>query len=288
MTMNKRRSLFVTGCLMVAFVVFASKATFAQAPDLVANSLEVDARSHDELSVEWEWVQGATDITKGEEFSLRYQAVTTGVAFDTTKSITRMDVELNANESDDYRVTLEGLKPSTRYLVEVTPVGVTGVADGTAATAAGETDDADAPDDVRNLVLTAGDMMIMAMWDEATDNGSEVTGYQVQIKEADENKSEYEDVRSATDKDTSTSWVISNLENGMEYSVRVRASSHGVTDPDGWSDTEMAMPMAGAGGGTTPTPTPALPLFGAFALGAGVLAAGRARLRRREQRQLTR
>ena len=37
-----------------------------------------------------------------------------------------------------------------------------------------------------------------------------------------------------------------------------------------------------------PTKTPALPIFGAFALGAGLLAAGRARLRRREQRQLTR
>ena len=47
-------------------------------------------------------------------------------------------------------------------------------------------------------------------------------------------------------------------------------------------------PMAG-GTTPTPTPTPALPFFGAFALGAGVLAAGRARLRRRaaERRQLT-
>jgi hypothetical protein len=38
----------------------------------------------------------------------------------------------------------------------------------------------------------------------------------------------------------------------------------------------------------TPTPTPALPIFGAFALGAGLLAVGRARLQRRRQRQLTR
>lgn len=34
--------------------------------------------------------------------------------------------------------------------------------------------------------------------------------------------------------------------------------------------------------GTTPTQTPALPVFGAFALGAGLLAAGRRRLRRRQ------
>ena len=43
----------------------------------------------------------------------------------------------------------------------------------------GKTHQADEPDDVRNLVLTPGDMMIMAAWDVATDNGSPVTGYEV-------------------------------------------------------------------------------------------------------------
>ena len=74
--------------------------------------------------------------------------------------------------------------------------------------------------------------------------------------------------------------------NGTEYSVRVR-TLNGYTwlDPDdGWSDVMKATPMAGG----APTPTPALPLFGAFALGAGLLTAGRARLRRRASRQLTR
>ena len=55
--------------------------------------------------------------------------------------------------------------------------------------------------------------------------------------------------------------------------VKVRAYSYKVTDDDGWSDEETATPMAGA-----MIPTPALPLFGVFALGAGVLAAGRRRL----------
>ena len=130
---------------------------------------------------------------------------------------------------------------------------------------------------------SSGDGMLMVEWDDATDNGSPVTGYEVQIKESDEEDSKYDPVREGSTEDTSTEWVISNLDNDTEYSVRVRAYSYDAAGD--WSDEEMAMPMAGAG----TTPTPALPLFGAFALGAGVLAAGRARLRRRrEQRQLTR
>ena len=153
----------------------------------------------------------------------------------------------------------------------------------------GDTDDADEPKDVVDLELTAGDSTILAMWKETIDQGSPVTGYQVQIKESDEDDDDYEDVRegsSSTGKPAdgdSTQWLIGNLENGMEYTVRVRAYSFAVEGD--WSEEEDAMPMAGA---STPIPTPALPLFGAFALGAGLLAAGRARLRRREQHQLTR
>ena len=45
-----------------------------------------------------------------------------------------------------------------------------------------------------------------------------------------------------------------------------------------YSASKMATPTA-----MDPAPTPALPLFGAVALGAGLLAAGRARIRRRQQ-----
>ena len=76
-----------------------------------------------------------------------------------------------------------------------------------------------------------------------------------------------------------TEYTFEGLMNGTEYTVQVAARNE--IDLGEYSDEEMATPMAA-------TPTPALPLFGAFALGAGLLAAGRARLRRREQRQLTR
>ena len=82
------------------------------------------------------------------------------------------------------------------------------------------------------------------MWDEATDNGSEVTGYEVAIKKSDESDSKYDSVREGETKDDSTEWVISNLENDTEYTVKVRAYSYKVTDDDGWSD---GLHLAGPG-----------------------------------------
>ena len=219
-SLNKRRSLFVTGCLMAVFVVFASKAAFAQDDAAEVTVLEVDPRSHDELRVDWKWAATNSDTADIEGFSLRYQE---GAAFVNTKSIMRMDVDFNKDD-DDYRVILEELKPDTEYIVGVTAIAKdAGDMDSDEMTSTGTTDPADEPDDVRNLMLHVGDSMIMAMWDEATDNGSEVTGYEVQIKESDESDSKYESVRDGDDDDTSTEWAISNLENGMEYSVRVRA-----------------------------------------------------------------
>ena len=72
-------------------------------------------------------------------------------------------------------------------------------------------------------------------------------------------------------------YTFEGLMNGTEYTVQVAARNEiGLGEP---SDEEMATPMP-------TTPTPALPLFGAFALGAGLLAVGRRRLRRRRQQLL--
>ena len=69
--------------------------------------------------------------------------------------------------------------------------------------------------------------------------------------------------------------------NETVYLVRVRAVD-GAGNMGNWSDNGSATPMA-MGMPKPPVPTPALPLFGAFALGAGLLAAGRARMRRQAQ-----
>ena len=78
--------------------------------------------------------------------------------------------------------------------------------------------------------------------------------------------------------ETEEAWVIfMNLTNGMDYMVSVRAgNADGYSE---WSEAMSATPMM---------PTPALPVFGAFALGIGLVAAGRARLRRRQALQAAR
>ena len=70
--------------------------------------------------------------------------------------------------------------------------------------------------------------------------------------------------------------TIDGLTNGVEYRVEVCAYDD-IEDDVGWGckNAYEIIPMA---------PVPALPIFGAVALGAGLLASGRARLRRRELR----
>ncbi len=276
MMMHRRRSLFVIGCLMVAFMAFSSGAAFAQAGD--PTGFAANARGHDKIRLTWEHDAGAGGV---ENFSLRYQkgdAANSGTGdttldaadFLATMNTMRMDVDPMTG-SNDYSVTIDGLDPGTDYIFGLIAEAGTG-ADAGEVFATEETDTADAPDDLMGLELMAGDGMIMAMWDETTDNGSPVTGYEVQYKMSDEADSKYKTSRMGSMKNTSTEWTISNLENDMEYTVRVRACSYNMCGD--WSDEEDATPMAGA------MPTPALPLFGAFALGLGLVAAGRRRLRR--------
>jgi hypothetical protein len=261
--------------------------------------LDVTRERYTSFSVVWEYNRTTDDTDNSvagdqpapdvKEFLVRYQetANLATVGFDNTagaKDIISEKVRRNSDPDDeDHEAMVTGLKPGKNYLV-----GVTSVPRSASDMNSGErlfqgegteTDPATAPDDVLGLMLTPGDMMIMAEWDVATDNGSAVTGYEVQHREMGEDWPATP-TRKGTTKDTSTMWTISNLKNGTEYEVRVRAYSYDETDDDIWSDVAMAIPGM--------TPTPALPLFGAFALGAGVLAAGRARLRRRAQRQLTR
>ena len=70
-------------------------------------------------------------------------------------------------------------------------------------------------------------------------------------------------------------YSVEPLENGMEYMLRVKAGNDVGYGPA--SDEVTATPMM---------PTPALPVFGALALGAGLVAAGRRRLRARQRRLL--
>ena len=121
----------------------------------------------------------------------------------------------------------------------------------------------------------AGDGQVTVMW-----TGVEgAAKYRVQWRTAAQS---YNSTRQAegfyqrTSGELEHSHTIEGLENGMTYMFRVFA-----VDADGMmsnpSDEVSAMPGM---------PTPALPLFGALALGAGLVAAGRRRLRARRQPRL--
>ena len=72
------------------------------------------------------------------------------------------------------------------------------------------------------------------------------------------------------------SYEIPGLDNGTEYTVRIRAEN-AAGKAAVWSNEVKVTPMM---------PTPALPVFGALALGAGLVAAGRRRLRAAQRRRL--
>ena len=139
---------------------------------------------------------------------------------------------------------------------------------------------------VTGVEVTPGDGMLMVSWTAVTDpEGRAVRGYQWMVTGPGGYSAQ------AMVSGTTTSATIPNLANGTAYGVTVRAraaTADGMADDDrdgAWSASKSATPMAGAGDGDgdgdqMPTPTPAVPLVGILALFAGLLAAGRARLRR--------
>lgn len=199
-----------------------------------------------------------------------------------------------------FEYDLKGLDPGTDYVVTViaysTPLKVQATT-AIAAADTGKTGTAPAPSMVRDVEAMPGDKMLMVSWQAPVRAGGgdpmiSVDRYEVRWRwsqTADHMSGDWTMYPPATDKTTKLKdmmYKITALDNDVSYDVQVRA----INDAKGvgpWSPAEpgvRATPTAG----DMPTPTPALPLFGAIALGAGVVAAGRARLRRRAQRQLTR
>ena len=219
-------------------------------------------------------------------WDIKYEAQETGNApLDLNAEQMRLTVSqvtpapVAGNSPVAFSYTIDGLKTNTMYVFAVrainnfatNPVGVwsVGSVDTVIKTLA-----APKPDKVTDLILTPGNAQIHAEWDEGDGNGVDITHYVVEY--SDDDGKEWETVSGSI---TDTMAMIPNLMNGTEYSVRVSANNGtaGAT-----SEVVKATPTDGA------TPTPALPLFGVIGLGAGLLAAGRTRLRRRAQRQLTR
>ena len=95
-----------------------------------------------------------------------------------------------------------------------------------------------------------------------------VTGYTVQYRQSG---GSWSDVDAMMTREV----TIDGLVNGVEYGVRIVARGEGDMMGE-YSAEMMATPMAPE---EPVEPVPALPLFGAIALSAGLVAAGRRRLR---------
>lgn len=287
--MNRRRSISCFGGLLVATaLVLAPAIVHAQTgPAADPTAVTITPVQHDKLLVQWTYSDGANTA---EYFEVGYAAHKTATTF---VGIAPMKMKAEGGASA-LSATITGLKSATKYLVGVRAVNSM---DGTDALDPVQPSawvyDADGPMtgaapkpgdvDDRDIMVMEGDMELILTWDRHPTPGAsglEIAGYMIEYSP----KKDFSADKLMIEVGAVNRAVIANLMNGMTYYIRMKAENDAGGMSANWSEAVMGTPMAGA----MPTPTPALPLFGAFALGAGLLAAGRARLRRREQRQLTR
>ena len=184
---------------------------------------------------------------------------------------------------------LKGLMPETRYYVSVAAVNGEGTGE-LAPTMTLSTAKAPKPAAVTGVAVEPGpgEKMLTVMWDEAnpdsvaTRTNLKITKYQVRYavsQTATALRGEWMPEKPMEVMGDATTTMIDGLMNDVSYDVQVRAVNNAGGISAAWSaDTPRSK-----GTPTAMTPTPALPLFGAFGLGVGLLAAGRARMRQRRQ-----
>lgn len=281
---NRWSSLFVTGCLMAALALFGSATALAQAPTGTLNDVEATAVDHQSVLVTWDFEEtGATEATK---FEVGYFQSDDGSVVAATAGVGVMS-KMTSNATMD-SLTISDLMPGKRYVFMVRARSGDAADDAAAwPTSAGDTTDtattmaAPMPSvvDHRKIMVMPGDEMLMVEWEDPLPGHDDLMIEEYEVQFSKKEKSGY---MMWPHKPTEPMVTITGLDNGTMYYVQIMA----VNDAGGksaWSKAVSGTPSADA-----PMPTPALPLFGAFALGAGLLAAGRARLRRREQRRLIR
>ena len=268
--MSTRRTLVAFGVLS-ALVLFGSTPAFAQAPTGVVANVRVatGTTATGSLDVTWEIT---TALVVGEMIEVQNRQVKTGQA-------------ANAGWSDSaspgmtaVKHTFTGLDSSKNYQARARTVSPTGdpsvwvVSSDDGTTADDESmampKAAQPPVMVGSPSVTVGDTQLMVEWLKPA---SEMPIQFYTVYYTPMGGTTMEKIILAPN----TSTTLTGLTNDMEYSIQVAAQSS--AGPGAKSMAVKATPKAGAG---MPMPTPALPLFGILALFGGLLAAGRARLRR--------
>jgi hypothetical protein len=191
-----------------------------------------------------------------------------------------------------HRKVMEDLKPNTRYYIRLAAENAAGV-----GVLSGEmtfiTAKAPDPDRVTDVMVMPLDQALMVEWtaphpDSVDQTDLKIAEYHLQYRTSETRS------RSAGDwtppiatpmmvDGSMTEATIKDLTNGTMYDVQVRAenSAGGKGSFSRQTDDTSGTPSADAGDPDDDmTETPALPLFGILALFGGLLAAGRARLRR--------
>lgn len=285
---STRRTLMVLGTLLAVLAVSTGA---AQAQPAAPTGVTAPANGYGAFNVT---IRAAAGTLATDDFEVRYEELASGVDF-TGVGDKIVTIDAAGPGAIDTVYRLSGLKHGTRYAITArvkrVASGVTTYSDW--ATGVGSTTlVAPALGQVKGLTLEALDGGLKATWTAIADPvGFPIARYRVDVSASPSGGSF-----------SSQMWVdgamteamVMNLMNGVEYTVTVRAQA---SMADGMPDTNRDLgpaseskkvtPMAGAGGtdpepdpDPMPTPTPAVPLVGILALFAGLLAAGRARLRR--------
>lgn len=280
---STRRSLLIFGVVFAVLALVAPEPGFAQVPgtptDVAATTVDFD-------SIKVIWTHADDNAASWE---IVYQQVD-GTGFDFTDGLTKL---MSVSDEDAVDATVNGLTHKKRYVFTVRGVdedGGRGTASQANAASTAMTDMAPAPDRVTGVTATGGDMTFMVEWNagHAGGGGLSIESYMVQKREVSGSlRGEWvPEEPKEVDGDT-TMFVFEDLDNGVTYQARVMAVNS--ADVDGpWSlasDTSLGSETAMTGEGMDddddddPMETPALPIAGILALGAGLLAAGRRRLR---------
>ena len=281
--MTRRRTGMGVVAVLVGFLVVGAGQAAAQPDVPTALTGTVPAGSHSTVVVGWSYSQGTTPAAA---FEVGYHATATTSTKNDFVAVTPAIMTASGGASSR-QLVLSDLTGNTRYVL-----GVRAVAASTEPAATRRsawvyiTDASNVPTtgaapkptvvDHRNIMVTPGDKQLMVEWQAPQSAGAAslmITDYDI----------EYSTTKTFTSATTesfphvgaATMSTITGLMNDTMYYIRIRSTNDGGTMSD-WSSEVMGTPSAAV-------PTPALPLTGAFALGAGLLAAGRARMRRRRE-----